>query len=153
LVVIEPGSAIAFAQVPACPRATHACGLPSLSSYVPPIAQSADGAHDTAETVLLVLVSADRPGTAAAFAQCPSTGGVTAAAAGFATTALVAPISASEAPATVTPTNILILEMLMPVSVAAGAGTPLKRPETAAIPGSRAAGGEPGCGLMRNVQG
>jgi hypothetical protein len=32
LVVIEPGSAIAFAQVPACPLATHACGLPSLSS-------------------------------------------------------------------------------------------------------------------------
>jgi hypothetical protein len=106
------------------------------------MAQSADGAHDAAETVLLLEVSADRPGTGAAGAQWPWTGDPAAAAAGY----IEIPDSASDAPATAAPTNILILPIPMPVSVPAGAGTPLKRPETAAIPGSRAAGGEPGCG-------
>jgi len=88
------------------------------------MAQSADGAHDTAETVLLLLVNADMPGTAAAFAQCPSTGApAAAAAAGY----IAIPASASDAPATVAPTNTLILLILMPAIVAAGAETPLKR--------------------------
>jgi hypothetical protein len=85
------------------------------------MAQSADGAHDTAETVLLVLVSADRPGTGAAFAQWLRTGAATAAAAGDTATAPAAPASASEAPATVTPGSILNLAMFMPVIVPAGA--------------------------------
>jgi hypothetical protein len=88
------------------------------------MAQSADGAHDTAETVLLVLVSADRPGTGAACAQWPRTGGATAAPAGY---AAMAPASASGAPATVTQANILILAILMPVIVRWGAETALKR--------------------------
>jgi hypothetical protein len=88
------------------------------------MAQSADGAHDTAETVLLVLVSADMPGTGAAFAQCPRAGGVTAAA-GYTATALMAPASA--VPATIAPANILILAIPMRVMVPPGAGTPLKR--------------------------
>jgi len=93
------------------------------------MAQSADGAHDTAETVLLVEVSADMPGTGAAGAQWPRTGDP-AAAAGY----IDIPDSASDAPATAAPANILILPIAMPVSVVAGAGTPLKRPETAAVP-------------------
>jgi hypothetical protein len=91
------------------------------------MAQSADGAHDTTDTVLLLLVNADMPGTAAALAQCPSTGDVTAAAAGDTATAPVAPASTSDAPAMVTPANILILAILMPAIVLAGAETPLKR--------------------------
>ena len=87
------------------------------------MAQSADGAHDTTETVLLLLVNADMPGTAAAFAQCPRTGVAAAAAAGY----IAIPASASDAPATVAPTNTLILLILMPAIVAAGAETPLKR--------------------------
>jgi hypothetical protein len=79
------------------------------------MAQSADGAQDTAETVLLVVVSAGMPGTAAVFAQCPRTGGATAAAAGRIVSTLVAPASTSEAPAMATPANILILARLMPV--------------------------------------
>jgi hypothetical protein len=91
------------------------------------MAQSADGAHDTTDTVLLLLVNADMPGTAAALAQCPSTGAAAAAAAGDTATAPVAPASTSDAPAMVTPANILILAMLMPAIVLAGAETPLKR--------------------------
>jgi hypothetical protein len=87
------------------------------------MAQSADGAHDTAETVLL-LVNDDMPGIAAAFAQCPSTGAPAAAAVAG---CIAIPASASDAPATVAPTNTLILLILMPAIVAAGAETPLKR--------------------------
>jgi hypothetical protein len=64
------------------------------------------------------------PGTAAAFAQCPSTGAPAAAAvAGY----IAIPARASDAPATVAPTNTLILLILMAAIVAAGAETPLKR--------------------------
>ena len=64
------------------------------------MAQSADGAQDTTETVLLLVVSADMPGTAAVFAQCPRTGDAMAAAAGRIVSTLVAPASASETPTT-----------------------------------------------------
>jgi len=70
--------------------------------------------------LLLVLVSAGMPGTGAAGAQCPRTGDVTAAAAGYAATALVAPASTSEAPATAAANNIRILVILMPASATAG---------------------------------